>query len=77
MLQAQTQTPVARSVPASEDDVLIVVSKLKLFIKNRADMNTAGDVADWLSDKVRGLCTDAVRRAREDGRKTVMAKDFE
>ncbi len=57
-------------------DILIVVSKLKDYIKQSADMNTSGDVADALSDKVRILCERAIVEARQEGRKTVMGRDF-
>ena len=54
-----------------EKEVLVVASKLKKYIKDRADMNCAGDVMDALSDLVRIHANDAVDRARADGRKTV------
>lgn len=57
-------------------DVLTVVSKLKAYIKAKADMNTSGDVPDALSDIMRELCDAAIEKARMDGRKTVMGKDF-
>ncbi len=57
-------------------DTLIVVSKLKDYIKQSSDMNTSGDVAEVLSNKVRALCERAIVEARQDGRKTVMGKDF-
>jgi hypothetical protein len=38
-------------------------------------MNTSDDVVGPLSDRLRLLCDDAVG-ARDDGRKTVMARDF-
>jgi histone H3/H4 len=57
-------------------EVLIVVSKLKAYIKARGDMNTAGNVMDVLSEIVRQHCNDAIDRARADGRKTVMDRDF-
>ena len=57
-------------------DILIVASKLKEYIRKTSDMNTSGEVMDVLSDKVRALCDEAVRRARADGRKTVMERDF-
>lgn len=58
-------------------DVLIVASKLKKYIKDRADMNCSGDVLEALSDIVRLATNDAVDRARADGRKTVKGRDFE
>ena len=61
------------SMPA---EILVVVSKMKQYIKERADMNTAGEVADVLSDLIRRACDDAIDQARADGRKTIMARDF-
>ena len=57
-------------------DVLIVASKLKKYIKDRADMNCSADVLEALSDVVRLAANDAIDRARVDGRKTVKARDF-
>jgi hypothetical protein len=57
-------------------DVLVVISKLKLYIRAISGMNTSDDVVGPLSDRLRLLCDDAVERARDDGRKTVMARDF-
>lgn len=69
-----SQSPAKPQLP---NDVLIVVSKLKDYIKARADMNTSDSVKDILSEHVRRLCDDAIDRARADGRKTVMDRDFE
>lgn len=60
----------------SDQDVLVVVSKLKNYIRSSAGMNTAGNVAPRLSEIIRGLCDQAVQNARNDGRKTVMDRDF-
>ena len=60
-----------------EKDVLIVVSKMKNYIKDQSSMNTAGNVGPKLSDIIRTLCDRAVNNAREDGRKTVMDRDFD
>ena len=60
----------------SDDDVLVVVSKVKTYVKEKSGMNTSGNVAPALSDKVRGLCDQAIERARSDGRKTIMDRDF-
>jgi histone H3/H4 len=58
-------------------ETLVVVSKLKTYIKSAGGMNTAGNVAPKLSEIVRGLCDQAVEKAKADGRKTVMDRDFE
>ncbi len=57
-------------------DILIVVSKLKAYMKAKHDMNTSGNVTDKLSQLVRFLCDDAVENARAEGRKTLMDRDF-
>ena len=59
------------------EEVLIVTSKLKKYIKDKAGMNTAGNVAEILSEKVRGLVDDAITRAQSYKRKTVKDRDFE
>ena len=59
-----------------EQEVLVVVSKLKNYIRAKSDMNTSGGVAAALSDRVRQLCDQAIENARKDGRKTVMERDF-
>ncbi len=56
-------------------DVLIVVSKMKKYIKDRSGMNCSDGVADMLSEHVRALCDDAIRMAGQDGRKTVLDRD--
>jgi hypothetical protein len=57
------------------DDVLIVVSKLKKYIRDRSGMNTSDAVADALGDHVRTVCDEAIRAAARDGRKTVLDRD--
>lgn len=71
---AQTKTASIKQVP---EDVLIVVSKLKDYIRAQSEMNTADEVKDILSDFVRRICDQAIERARADGRKTVMKRDFQ
>jgi histone H3/H4 len=57
------------------DDVLIVVSKLKKYIKDRSGMNTSDAVAEVLGEHVRSICDEAIRAAARDGRKTVLDRD--
>lgn len=56
-------------------DLLIVVSKLKKYIKDRSGMNCSDAVAEVLSDHVRVLCDDSIRAAGRDERKTVLDRD--
>lgn len=57
-------------------DVLIVVSKLKAYIRARSGMNTSDGAMDVLSDIVRELADKAIQKAASDGRKTVLDRDF-
>jgi len=59
----------------AEKEVVIVVSKVKNYIREASGMNTSGSVADVLSDRVRTLADQAIENARKDGRKTVMERD--
>ena len=65
--------PLSADVPR---EILIVASKLKQYVKARSDLNTADAVMQRLSDLVRRLCDDAIVRAREEGRKTLLDRDF-
>lgn len=67
----------SESPQKTEKDILIIASKLKDYIRLRADMNTSASVMDVLSDKVRDLADAAIDRARAEGRKTVLDRDFE
>jgi len=61
----------------AEENVLVVVSKLKNYIRSKSEMNTSGNVAPKLTEIIQSLCDQAIERARSDGRKTVMDRDFE
>jgi histone H3/H4 len=69
--------PARRRIVSSRDDelpkdVLVVVSKLKAYVRARSGMNTSDSVVGALSDHLRRLCDEAIRNAARDGRKTVM-----
>ncbi len=57
-------------------DILIVVSKMKDYVKAKHGMNTSGDVSEVLSQIVRVHIDEAIHKAREEGRKTLMGRDF-
>ena len=64
-----------RFAEVTDRDILIVVSKMKKYIKDRSGMNCSDSVADMLSDHVRLLCDEAIRAAARDERKTVLDRD--
>ena len=80
IITSQTSTASSSGSTASRAsaprEILIVASKLKAYVKETSDMNTSADVMNALSNKVRRLCDDAIDKARADGRKTLMDKDF-
>lgn len=74
--QAGTPSSTTSTSSSMDQEILVVVSKMKAYISDKSGMNTSGDVANILSDRIRILCDRAVEQARADGRKTVMARDF-
>lgn len=60
----------------SNEEILVVVSKLKNYIRAASEMNTSGSVATVISNIVRKACDEAIIKAKADGRKTVMDRDF-
>jgi histone H3/H4 len=70
---AKSSSTSSKNIPL---DVLIVVSKLKNYVKEKHDMNTSGNVVEELSHVVREYADRACARARSEGRKTLMGKDF-
>lgn len=72
-----TSAPKSSVENAVDDEILIVASKLKAYIKDKYDMNTAANVMEALSRDVRRLTDRAVEKARSEGRKTVMDRDYE
>lgn len=61
----------------NEEEILIVASKLKQYVKDKFDMNTSANVMEALSRVVRRQTDRAIERAKSEGRKTLMDRDFE
>ncbi len=57
-------------------EVLVVSSKVKKYIKEKAGMNVSASVMDALTEVVMRECDRAVANAQADKRKTVMDRDF-
>jgi histone H3/H4 len=60
----------------ADNEVLVVASKVKAYIKEKGDMKTSASVLEALSNKIRSMCDGAIESARNDGRKTVLDRDF-
>jgi histone H3/H4 len=74
---SNTSTPSTTSKSTSMDqEILIVASKLKQYVKEKYDLNTSANVMEALSDEVRRITDRAAAKAIADGRKTLMDRDF-
>jgi hypothetical protein len=69
---AQPATPSAEV----DNDVLVVVSKLKKYVRDWSGMNTSDGAMPVISEYLRELCREAIRQAGQDGRRTVLDRDF-
>ncbi len=58
------------------EDILVVTSKVKKYIKEKGQMNTSAETIDILSKAMEKLCVKGIESAKADGRKTVMARDI-
>jgi histone H3/H4 len=56
-------------------EVLVVASKVKNYIKEKAGYNTSGATIEALSQRVEKILDQAIENAKADGRKTVMDRD--
>lgn len=74
--QTQQDHGTEQATDTEGGEVLVVASKIKNYIRTHSGMNTSGTVMDALSRKIRKLCDQAIEHARQDGRKTVMDRDF-
>lgn len=57
-------------------ETLVVVSKVKKYIKEKSDMSTSSAVMDALTRIVMHECDKAIENAQKQKRKTVMDRDF-
>ena len=61
---------------SDSNEVIVVASKVKSYIKNKGEMKTSANVLQTLSERLRSLCDEAIESARNDGRKTVLDRDI-
>lgn len=60
----------------SSADTLVVVSKVKKYIRENAGLNTSKCAVDALTQKVIENCKAGIERAKQAGRKTLMGRDI-
>ena len=70
--------PGGAPAPASPvaDDVLIVASRLKDYVRAKSGYNTSDRVLGPLSAIVRRIVDEAIRNAQREGRRTVLDRDI-
>lgn len=76
---ARPEKVVSHDRPASEvpQEILIVASRLKAYVKARSGMNTSDGVMGPLSNIVRRAVDEAIEKAQAAERKTVLERDVE
>lgn len=57
-------------------DVLVVTSKVKKMVREKAQMNTSQETIDQLSKAVERLIERGIESAKADKRKTLMGRDI-
>lgn len=67
--------PAEREANAVEKELLVIVSRMKEYIRWKSGFNTSDRVAGPLSDIVRKACNEAIQAAERDERKTVLDRD--
>jgi len=73
--EKETAVALRRVTGISSLDILVVGSRFKDYIKERAGMSTSERALGVLSDHLRELCDRAAEAAGRDGRRTVMDRD--
>jgi len=70
--------PRASAVPSAPSNLetLVVVSRVKNFVKNQADFNTSQCAIDALTKKIAEECLKGIKQAEIAGRKTMMGRDI-
>jgi hypothetical protein len=76
VVRAESQAAEAHPSGEIKHDILVVVSKTKDYVRAKSGFNTSDAVMEALSDKIRAILDDAIRRASQDERKTVMDRDI-
>jgi hypothetical protein len=60
----------------ADREILVVVSRLKAYIRRHDGYNTSDSVLPVLSDAIRKICDEGIRNARSAERQTVLERDI-
>ena len=75
-VEASTPQPRATKTSPDEQEILVVVSKMKAYIKSKSGMNTSDAVADAITRFIKKWANEAIENAKKSGRQTVMDRDI-
>jgi hypothetical protein len=67
--------PPAQAAPAT-DEVLVIAARIKEYVRAKSGYNTSDRVMVPLSRIVRRICDEAIRKAQQGGRLTVLDRDI-
>ena len=59
------------------EEILVIASKVKSYIKSTGGLNTSAAAIEVLSERVREICDRAIENAKKDKRKTLKDRDIE
>ena len=72
---SSTSAKASGSAPPAAEDILVVASKLKAYVKATSGFNTSDRVLPVLSNALREICDEAIENARRAERQTVLDRD--
>ena len=58
-----------------EGEILVVQSKVREYLKGQGDYNIGSDLVGAVSSRVEEVLSSAAKRAKDNGRKTIQARD--
>ncbi len=59
----------------SSGEILVVQSKVREYLKGQGDYNIGSDLVGAVSSRVEEVLQSAAKRAKDNGRKTIQARD--
>ncbi|MCE7736171.1 MAG: DUF1931 domain-containing protein [Candidatus Heimdallarchaeota archaeon] len=59
----------------SSGEILVVQSKVREYLKGQGDYNIGSDLVGAVSGRVEEVLQSAAKRAKDNGRKTIQARD--
>ncbi len=71
-----SEISIASSSESSDAETLVVVSKIKKYVRAQSGLNTGQCAVDALTRKVCDEISRGIENARQAGRKTLMGRDI-